>query len=434
MNTSSSKAHEAVYRARSVMPGGWLGDSNLPDTMKLVNASGKGSRITTVDGEELLDLACGGGALILGHAHPHLVEAVCQQVHKGTHFHGLNDRAVELAERIVKIVPCAESLRFASSGAEATFYALRLARAYTGKEKILKFEGAYHGHHDYGLMSVTPNSSNSWAPQPDSAGIPKAIEDLVVIAPFNDLEATAALIEEHKDDLAAVIVEPVQRSFPPKAGFLEGLRQVTRDCGVLLVFDEVVTGFRLALGGAQELFGVVPDLAAYGKALAGGYPLAAVAGPDEIMRAADPARKRNSDYVYVSGTLSGNPLCCAAANAALDELSKPGTYDYLNKIGEDFRAGLAKTFSNYGIPAQLSGIGAMFRVFFTTADKPPMSFREQGSTNNELFYELAQGLFKHGVFMSVRPKSYLSTAHSAEDLKLLLNGVKALCEAGLGKK
>jgi glutamate-1-semialdehyde 2,1-aminomutase len=430
-----SRTADYRRRAQEVMPGGWLGDTTLPAGMPMVNARGRGSRICSVDGNEYLDLACGGGALILGHSHPAVVEAVCRQAELGSHFHGLNDRAVELAERLVAAIPCAEAVRYAGSGAEATFFALRLARAFTGRQKILKFEGAYHGHHDYGLMSVTPPpDGNEPGPRPDSAGIPRPIEDLVLVAPFNDAETACALIEQHASELAAVIVEPVQRSFEPQPGFLEKLRETTKRHGVLLVFDEVVTGFRLAYGGAQEFFGVVPDLAAFGKAIAAGYPLAAVVGPTEIMKLADPGRKPARDYVYVSGTLSGNPLCCAAALAGLTELAHPGVYERLHQMGEAFSAGFASVFAEEGIPVRMAGVGPMFRIFFTEERDPPHNYRSQKSSDQALFVRFAEALFQHGVFMSPRPKSYLSTAHSNDDLALLMDATHKVCKAGIARR
>src|SRR3954470_20815778 len=268
------KTAQMVDRARRTLPGGWLGDLILPDQMMLVASYGQGSRLYDVDGRGFLDLTCGGGSLILGHAHPSVVEAAKKQLELGSTFYTLNERSIQLAEAVIDAVPCAEEVRFASAGAEATFYMLRLGRAFTKKKKILKFEGSYVGHHDYGMISVSPpNSNEPLAPHPDSAGIPDELKDLVIIAPFNDTETTCALIEKHADELAVVLVEAIQRSIPPEPGFLEALRETTKRCGVLLAFDEVVTGFRLAYGGAQEYYGVRPDLAAYGKALACGYPL-----------------------------------------------------------------------------------------------------------------------------------------------------------------
>jgi glutamate-1-semialdehyde 2,1-aminomutase len=419
-----------VTRARHTLPGGWLGDLVLPDAMMLVASHGKGSRLFDVDGREFLDLTCGGGSLILGHAHPAVVEAATKQIELGSTFYTLNERSIQLAEAVVDAVPCAEEVRFASAGAEATFYMLRLARAFTGKKKILKFEGSYVGHHDYGMISVSPpNSNQPLVPHFDSAGIPEELKDLVIIAPFNDAETTCALIEQHAGDLAVVLVEAIQRSIPPEPGFLEALRETTKRCGVLLAFDEVVTGFRLAYGGAQEYFGVQPDLAAYGKALACGYPLSAVGGGADIMELADPGRKGSPDYVYFSGTLSGNPLCCAASLATLGELKKPETYEKLSAMGERFRDGLADVFAKHGIQAQVIGIGSLFQIFFI-AD-PVKNYRAQLRADRALFEIFARNMFAKGIFLSRRAKNYISTAHTERDLDEFLTAADAVCAAGL---
>lgn len=424
------KTQDYVERARRVLPGGWLGDLTLPDGMMLVASHGRGSRLFDVEGREFVDLTCGGGSLILGHAHPAVTDAVRRQLELGSTYYTLSDRSIELATRMVDIIPCAEMLRFASAGAEATFYGLRLARAFTGRKKILKFEGSYVGHHDYGMISVSPPASNlHLAPHMDSAGIPEEVRDLVVVAPYNDIEETARLIAEHADELAAVLIEPVQRAIPPAPGFLESVREETRRHGVLLVFDEVVTGFRLALGGAQEYFGVVPDLAAYGKALACGYPLSAIAGRADVMAMADPSRKGKSAYAYVSGTLSGNPLCCSAALATIDELSKPGTFDELNAMGAKYRSGLSAVFSSHGIPAQVIGVGAMFQIFFSST--PIASYQDQLHADRNRFEDFARLMFAKGVFVSRRAKNYISTAHTEADLDRVLSAADAICANGI---
>lgn len=427
--SSTARYHE---RAGKVLPGGWLGDTTLPGGMPLVNAQGKGSRIVSTEGDEYLDLACGGGSLIIGHAHPAVVEAVTRQAALGSHFHGPHESAVELAEILVDAIPCAEMVRFAGTGAEATFFALRLARAFTGKQKIIKFEGAYHGNHDYVLNNVAPpiGTNEPLVSRLDSAGIPDVIKDLVIVAPYNDIETARGLIEQHAKDLAAVIVEPVQRAIGPKPGFLEGLREATRKNGVLLIFDEVVTGFRLAYGGAQEYFGVTPDLAAYGKAIATGYPLAAVAGRREIMTLADPARRGKSDYVYVTGTLSGNPLCCAAAIAGIKELARPGAFHEMNKNGKAFSDAFATILGEYGVPTQMASIGSIFRVFFTNEKSAPDDYQGQGKTDQAKFVRFSEALFEHGIFMSPRPKSFISTVHSKADLALLEGAIRKVCESG----
>ena len=425
-----AKTLDFVGKARHALPGGWLGDLTLPDEMLLVASHGKGSRIFDVDGREFLDLTCGGGALILGHVHPAVVEAVRRQLELGSTFYTLSDRSIQLAEALVEAIPCAGTVRFASAGAEATFYTLRLARAFTGKKKILKFEGGYVGHHDYGMISVSPPESNRpLEPRADSAGIPDELKDLVIIAPYNDAAHTCALIEQHAHELAAVLVEPVQRAIPPAPGFLEALREATTRCGVLLAFDEVVTGFRLAYGGAQEYYGVIPDLAAYGKAIACGYPLSAVAGRADVMQLADPARKGSASYVYFSGTLSGNPLCCAASLATLAELSRPGVYEKLHHFGDAFRQGAAGIFAKHGIPAQVIGAGPMFQIFFTS--DPIINYRSQLRADRKRFETFVREMFAQGVFMSRRAKNYISTAHDESDLDRFLTAAEAVCADGL---
>ena len=252
----------------------------------------------------------------------------------------LSEPAVALAEEICRAVPCAEQLRYASSGSEATFFALRVARAFRKRDRILKFEGGFHGTHDYSLMSVGPRVPKAFpAPTPDSAGIPHAISEEVLIAPFNDLAETEAILAAHHESLAAVIMEPFQRLVVPDKAFLAGVREVTRRYGVPLIFDEIVTGFRFAYGGAQEYYGVVPDLAALGKIIGGGFPLAAVVGSEEIMRHLAPSMEATGDFVQQAGTLNGNPVAAAAGLATLAELRKPGTYARLFETGNRVKTG-----------------------------------------------------------------------------------------------
>jgi glutamate-1-semialdehyde 2,1-aminomutase len=418
-----TQAANYQQKAKRTLPGGWLGDLMMPGDLTVIAAKGRGSRLFDVDGREFLDLACGGGALILGHSHPTIIDAVRHQVELGSTFYTLNDRAIELADKVVDAVPCAGEVRFASTGAEATFYALRLARAFTKKRKIIKFEGSYIGHHDYGMISVTPPLSNTpLSPRLDSAGIPQELADLVIIAPYNDTEKACALIEQHKDDVAAVIVEAVQRAIPPQSGFLEALRETTRRNNVLLVFDEVVTGFRLAYGGAQQYYDVTPDLAAFGKAIAGGYPLSAVAGRSDVMDLADPAKKGTPDYVYFSGTLSGNALCCAASLATLVEMSRPGIYDRLNQMGDRYRNGLADILKHHGIPSQVLGVGSMFQVFFTS--DVITDYQTQLRADKNKFEIFSRAMFEKGIFMSRRAKNYISVAHDESDLEMFLESAE----------
>src|SRR5215813_14479229 len=253
---STEAERELVALARSVLPAGNFGNVSH----EIVIAHGRAGRVWDVSGNEYVDYLLGSGPMIVGHAHPEVVEVVQQVAAKGTTFFANNEYGVRLAAEIVEAVPCAEKVRFVSTGSEADLYAMRLARAYSNRDKILKFEGGYHGMSDYGLMSLAPKRAGNFPqPIPDSAGIPKSVRDEVLVAPFNDLETVASLVREHKGELAGIIVEPFQRLVPPKPGFLEGLRKLTEQHGLLLIFDEVVTGFRFAYGGAQQYFGVTPD-------------------------------------------------------------------------------------------------------------------------------------------------------------------------------
>src|SRR5207247_942781 len=315
------------------------------------------------------DYLLGSGPMLLGHAHPAVVDAVQRQMARGTSYFIVNEPAIRLAEEIVAAVPCAEQVRYTASGSEATFFALRVSRAYRQRDKIMKFEGGFHGTHDYVLMSVVPRSPKAFpAPMADSAGIPHVIDGEVLIAPYNDLATTEALIDTHHDELAAVIIEPYQRTIPPAPGFLEGLRRATQRHGVPLVFDEIVTGFRFAYGGAQEFYKVVPDLAAFGKVVAGGFPLACIAGPTAIMRHFDAALDGTPDYVWQAGTFNGNAIAAAAGLATLAELRKPGTYERLFQTGARLKAGLQAAVTKHGVAAQVSGEPPVFDLFFT--DRP----------------------------------------------------------------
>src|SRR5918992_150289 len=279
MAERTSTEKELLEKAARYVPGGNTGNTNFPDSLRFLVKEGRGSHIWDVSGNEYIDWLMGSGPMVLGHAHPAVVEAVTEAVARGSTFFTTNEKAVLLAEELVKAVPCAEQVRFTTSGTDACFQAMRAARAYTGREKVLKFEGGFHGTSDYALMSVAPSAAEEF-PQAEanSGGIPRVLQELMLIAPFNDLDTTTAIIEAHHNELAGVIVEPLQRVIAPQSGFLQGLREVTARYVIPLIFDEVVTGFRLAYGGAQERYGVTPDLCSVGKIMGGGYPLAAVMG------------------------------------------------------------------------------------------------------------------------------------------------------------
>lgn len=375
---------------------------------------GAGSRIWDEEGREYVDCVLGSGALILGHAHPEVIGAVTAQLEKGTTFYALNHPVLELAERIVHHVPSAEQIQFCSSGGEAVNYALRLARAATGRHSILKFEGGFHGFSDYAQMSWGPPGPSRFPlPRPDSAGIPPELEQRVLVAPFNDLEETTRIVSAHSDQLAAVVVEPLQRAIPPADGFLPGLRKVCDRFGIVLVFDEVVTGFRLGLGGAQEHYGVLADLTCLGKAIGGGFSMGAVTGPRSMMKLAA-HRRPAPDSIFMSGTLNGNPVSSAAGLATLKVLEGPGVYQRLFAIGERLRRRLAGTFQRRRIPAQVIGNGPVLQVFLT--ERRITDYQATLHADGRTLARLASRVVDRGVF-TTGEKMYLSLAHSDQDLE-----------------
>jgi glutamate-1-semialdehyde 2,1-aminomutase len=390
----------------------------------MVVARGEGSRIWDLSGNEYLDYLLGSGPMLLGHAHPAVVAAAREQVGNGTNFLLPNEPSIMLAEELVRAVPCAEQVAFCSTGSDSTFFALRLARAHTGRSRILKFEGGYHGQGDAVSMS------NQWThdppplpqPVPNSEGIPASTLAEVLIAPFNDLPATTELIERHAHELAAVIVEPLQRTIPPRPGFLQGLREVTAGHDVPLVFDEVVTGFRLAYGGAQEHYGVVPDLCALGKSLSGGHPLGVVCGSEEIMRNAQGIRRLTGGYVAMTGTFSGNPVSCAVGLAVLEQLRAPGVYESLFTRGERLMAGLRSAAEQAGIAVQVTGEPPAFEAWFT--DQDVVDHRSSLTADSMMRLRFGQALVERGV-VKAHEKFFLSTAHSDADIDVTVDAVHA---------
>ncbi len=399
----------------------------LTPTMSLDSAmviqSGQGSRIVDMSGNEYVDYLLGSGAMLLGHAHPAVVAAVRDYAERGSSYLLPNEPSILLAEELVAAVPCAERVVYCSTGSDSTFFALRLARAYRQRTKILKFEGGYHGQGDHVSMS------NQWtqAPQPfptpvpNSEGIPASVESEVLIAPFNDIETTTAIIRRHEDELAGVIVEPMQRTIPPAPGFLEGLRETTTECGIPLIFDEVVTGFRLAYGGAQDYYGVVPDLCALGKSLSGGHPIGVVCGSNEIMRLAEGVRRLTGGYVALTGTFSGNPISCAVALAVLKELRAEGAYDQLFERGRRLMSALQTACDAAGVPARVTGEPPAFEPWFTEEDV--VDFRSSQTADPMLGFRFSQLLADRGVLKG-HEKFFVSMAHSDADIDLTIEAIE----------
>jgi glutamate-1-semialdehyde 2,1-aminomutase len=426
-----SRARELLATAARCLPGAALGQSALPPELSFVVAEGRGARLTDVRGRTYLDYVLGSGPLLLGHAHPAIVRAVQEQVAKGSTYFWLSEPSIRLAEAVVQAVPCAEQVRFVSTGTEATMFACRIARTFTRREKILKFEGGWHGLHDYAMVGNwrIPSEAPYPSPLPDVGGIPRGAVESVLVAPFNDLETTARIVADHAHELAGIIVEPLQRAIRPRPGFLAGLRDLARSHGALLIFDEVVTGFRLAYGGAQEHYGVTPDLAVYGKALTAGFSLAAIAGRADVMATADPARKGTLDYAGLSGTLSGNALACAAGLAALAELSRPGVYPRLFALGERLRHGIAAIGARLGVGLQALGDGPIAQVLFVDPSVDLASERALRASDPRAATRFALELVARGIFTLPQTKLYLSLAHTAADIDWTLDVVEDVLRA-----
>ena len=423
MSDAANRQAQLLAQAGRVLAGGGLGLFVLPPELNLVVARGQGSRVWDVAGREYIDYHLGSGPALLGHGHPAISAAIAARLDKGTTYFFLNEPEIALAQRLVDAVPCGERVHYAGSGTEATFYALRIARAFTGRDKILKFEGAWHGMHDYGLWGTVPSAPSDY-PQarPDSVGVPRQTGETVLVAPFNDSERALALIEAHAGELAAVIVEPLQRVLLPEPGFLETLRDVTARHGIVLVFDEIVTGFRIAWGGAQERYGVVPDLACYGKAVSGGLPMAMIVGRADVLAVLDARSRPREQVVWATHTLNGNPICAAAGCAALDVLAAPGTYDRLRAVGARLRAGIVAAGTRHGFAVQAPGEDAVFGVRFT-ARRPLRNWIDLTSADKDLGWRWAMELLKRGLLVNPNEKFYISIAHSEADIEHTLGVV-----------
>ena len=413
-------------KARHYLPEAQLGNAPANFEDGFIVKEAHGSRICDYSGNQYIDYLLGSGPMILGHSHPAVVKAVQECLSKGSTYFLTSGVAIELAQEICRAVPCAEMVRFTTSGTEATFQCLRVARAHRQRDKVLKFEGGYHGSHDYAMMS-----SYSFQPadfpqaMPNSAGIPEVVKDTVLVAPFNDLDTTTRIIRQHHEEMACVILEPLQRIIPPEPGFLEGLREITSRYGLLLIFDEVVTGFRFAYGGAQEFYGVQPDLAAIGKGVGGGYPLAAVCGRAEVMRHYDSSMVDPADYVPQVGTLSGNPVAATAGLATLAELRKPGTYERLRDVGHRLKTALQEALEQAEVPAQVVGDDTVFDVCFT--DVNVVDYRSAMTANRDRMRQFNRLLLERGI-LKAGQKFYMSLAHTDEDVQYTIRAFQDVAQ------
>ena len=409
---------EWIERAKEVLPAAGFGNFDND----VIISEGKGSKVWDKDGNEYIDYLIGSGPMLLGHGHPEVLETIFEQLPLGMTFFANNDKGIELAEEICKAVSCAEKIRYVSSGGEADMYAIRLARAYTGKEKIIKFEGGYHGMSAEAQMSLAPLKMVNF-PQavPDSAGIPESIKNEILIAPFNDPDYFKSLVSEYRDSIAGVIIEPLQRIIPPEPGFLEFIREICNKNDILLIFDEIVTGFRLAYGGAQEKYGVKPDICTLGKIIGGGFPLAAIASSSEIMSHFDKSIVGSEKWLMQVGTLSGNPIASAAGLKTMEVLRRKGKYDQLVNRGKQLMHLQNSELKKAGIAHEVVGDPTLFDVVFI--DQPVKKYRDVLKSDNNLNIKYNKALRKRGLFKATG-KCYPSLALTDEDIEITKNAVK----------
>ncbi|TJY17547.1 glutamate-1-semialdehyde 2,1-aminomutase [Staphylococcus chromogenes] len=413
------KSSEAFEIAEKLMPGG----VNSPvrafkavDTPPLFMERGEGSKIYDIDGNEYIDYVLSWGPLILGHRNPKVIDAIHSVVDRGTSFGASTLEENRLAQLVIDRVPSIEKVRMVSSGTEATLDTLRLARGFTGKNKIIKFEGNYHGHSD--SLLIKAGSGVATLGLPDSPGVPEGTAKNTITVPYNDLEAVQYAFDQFGDDIAAVIVEPVAGNMgvvPPVEGFLQGLRKITTDNQALLIFDEVMTGFRVGYHCAQGYFNVTPDLTCLGKVIGGGLPVGAFGGKKEIMDHIAP-----SGEIYQAGTLSGNPLAMTSGYMTLSQLT-PESYDYFNTLGDMLEEGLKATFKKYNVPIVINRAGSMIGFFLN--EGPVTNFKQANQSDLTMFSHMYRELAKEGIFLppSQFEGMFLSTSHTKEDIQKTLD-------------
>lgn len=403
------KSENLFKKSKDLLPGGVSSPVRAFQPYPFFAKEGKGSHLWDVDGKRYIDYCLAYGPLILGHAAPNITNPVYKQLKKGTAFGVPTENEIELAEIVVDKVPCAEMIRFVNSGTEATMSAIRLARGFTGKNKIVKFEGSYHGAHDYVLVK----SGSGATCLPDSAGVPSNTTENTLSVPFNDEEALIELIEAQGLDIAAIIVEPVMGNvgcIKPKPGYLKFLREITVENDILLIFDEVITGFRISEGGAQEYYGVIPDIVTLGKIIGGGFPMGAFAGSKEIMERISPLGN-----VYQAGTFNGNPISITAGLNTLKQLDS-NFYKDINKKGELLRNGIKDILQDLKLEFSLSGIGSMFQIYFTAEEV--YDYQDAKKANIDKFMAYFHELLKQNIFIppSQFECCFLSKAHTLTDL------------------
>ena len=424
---SEPKSELLYEKAKELMPGGVNSPVRAFKPYPFFTSHAKGSKLHDVDGNVYIDYCMAYGPLILGHAHPQIIGAVREQLEKGTIYGTPTEAEVRLAELITSVVPCIEMLRLVNTGTEATMHAIRAARGYTRRDKIVKFEGCYHGAHDYVLVKAGSGATTFGAPT--SLGVPEDTTKNTIVLPFNDVESFKRVVDQNRGEIATVIVEPVVGNagvILPKEGYLQTIRKITKEEGIVLIFDEVITAFRLALGGAQEYYGVIPDMATLGKIMGGGFPIAAFGGKKEIMELISPLGK-----IYQASTFSGNPVSVTAGLMTLSTLmeNQNTLYKQLEQMGGKIREGLRDIVEDAEVPAHVNGITSMFQIFFT--DQPVVDYVAAQGSDKAKFMRYQLELMKRGVFVppSQFETCFISTAHTNEDITKTLEEMDSAIRA-----
>ncbi len=424
----STRSETLFNEAKKLIPGGVNSPvrafQSVGGTPIFIDHS-EGSRIYDVDGNAYIDYVGSWGPMIVGHTHPQVIEALARALSKGTSFGAPTELEIELARMVIHAVPSIEMVRMVNSGTEATMSAIRVARGHTGRDKIIKFEGCYHGHAD-GLL-VKAGSGAATLGVPTSPGVPADYARNTITAPYNDLEAVENIIKEHGKSVACIIVEPLPGNMgviPPGQGFLQGLRKITEENGIVLIFDEVMSGFRVAYGGAQERYRIQPDMTTLGKVIGGGLPVGAYGGRKEIMEQVSP-----SGPIYQAGTLSGNPLAMTAGIETLKILSQSGTYETLEKKSDMLCRGIEEAFNKAGVPAFHTQIGAMFCTFFT--DKEVTDYTSASGSDTKLFGRYFHNMLKNGINLapSQFEAAFMSLAHTEGDIEKTIDACRKSLES-----
>ncbi|VUT27604.1 MAG: Glutamate-1-semialdehyde 2,1-aminomutase [Candidatus Syntrophoarchaeum sp. GoM_oil] len=409
---NTSRSRELFEKAKNILPGGVSSPVRAITPYPFYTKSAHGSRITDVDGNKYIDYCMGYGPLILGHAHPAIRNAITSQLDNGWLYGTPCELELELSKKINEYFPSIEMMRFVNTGTEATMAAIRAARGFTGWDKFIKIEGGFHGAHDACLVKAGSGATTLGVP--DSLGVPQDFTKNTLQVPYNDIEALVSLIESNRDEVAALIIEPVLGNIgviPPKKGYLEEVRAVTRENDILLIFDEVITGFRLEMGGAQAHFGVKPDMTTLGKVVGGGVPIGVFGGRREIMEKISP-----QGGIYQAGTFNGNPLSLASGVAVIETLKRENVHSVINERGKILRAALTDIIRDKQLDYTVSGIGSLFIVFF---GERPLNYEEALRCDKEGYFEFFKRILKHGIFLppSQFETNFVSFAHTDEDIE-----------------